>query len=160
MKILKNLFALLIIALTPLYFVSCGGSADSEGIAKIVVERGADDCAVYEVDLSKLEDRNSGAVSLLEYLSKTEKNRFSYTTSGGDYGEYIISIDLISVKTDNEYIAIYTNNSKDFAVPSEWTPTVPTVEYDSKTLTYSGVGLHSMNITDGTVILFRVESFE
>ena len=48
---------------------------------------------------------------------------------------------------------------EDFAVPSEWSPVVPTATYGSITLTYSGVGLSSMHITDGTVVLFRVEGF-
>ncbi|MBE6534696.1 MAG: aminoacyl-histidine dipeptidase [Ruminococcaceae bacterium] len=157
----RILSILLVVAMTLLALVSCaGGIVASTGTAKIVVEKAEGDYSVYEVDLSKLERRDEGAISLLEYIASLEGSTLYYNVQwGGGYGAYITSIDTLNPNPANQYIAIYTTEEEDFAVPTEWTPTVPTVEYGDMTLTYTGVGLSSMHVKDGTVILFRLEGF-
>lgn len=157
----KILAAFLLFAVTLVALVSCGGgNVASKGTAKIVIEKAEGDYTVYEADLSKLERRDEGAISLLEYIASLEGSTLYYNVQwGGGYGAYITSIDTLNPNPQNQYIAIYTTEKTDFAVPTEWSPTVATVEYGEMTLTYAGVGLSSMHINDGTVILFRLEGF-
>lgn len=162
MKRTNKILALLLVAvITVLSLASCGGgNVASSGNAKIVIEKAEGDYAVYDVDLSKLERRDEGAISLLEYIASLEGSTLYYNVQwGGGYGAYITSIDTLNPNPANQYIAIYTTEEADFAVPSEWSPTVATAKYGEMTLTYAGVGLSSMHINDGTVILFRLEGF-
>ena len=123
-------------------------------------ENGENDYTVYEVDLSKLEKRDEGALSLLEYLASLEGSTLYYNVQwGGGYGAYITSIGSLNPDPTCQYISLYTTEEADFAVPTEWSPTVATATYGEITLTYAGVGLSSMHINDGTVILFRLEGF-
>ena len=140
---------------------SCmGGETAATGTAKVVVENGENDYTVYEVDLSKLERRDEGALSLLEYIASEEGSTLYYNVQwGGGYGAYITAIGSLKPDPSNQYIALYTTEKADFAVPTEWTPTVATAKYGDITLTFAGVGLSSMHINDGTVILFRLEGF-
>ena len=153
-----SIFALMLVLV--IAFTACAsGSVADKGTATLVIE-GASGYETYEVDLSKLERRDEGAISLLEYVASEEKSTLYYNVQwGGGYGAYITSIGSLSPNPSNQYISIYTSEQADFAVPTEYQPTVPTVEYNGQTLTYSGVGLSSMHVTDGTVILFRMESF-
>lgn len=156
----KILAAILALAVMLICFASCGGDVALSGNATIVIETAEDTYAVYEVDLSKLLRHDEGAISLLEYIALLEGSTLYYNVQwGGGYGAYITSIDALNPDPTNQYIAIYTNEAADFAVPSEWSPTVPTVIYEGKTLTYVGVGLSSMHVKDGTIILFRIEEF-
>ena len=162
MKRTNKLVALLLVIVIALFaLASCNeGSVADKGTAKIVIENGEDNYTVYEVDLSELTKRDEGAISLLEYLASQEDSTLYYNVQwGGGYGAYITSIGALSPNPSNQYIALYTSEEVDFAVATEWTPTVSTVSYENKTLTFSGVGLSSMHIKDGTVILFRVEGF-
>ena len=157
-RIISLLARVLMLALS---FTACvsGGIAKS-GTATLVVE-GADGAySTYDVDLSKLEKRDEGAISLLEYIASLEGSTLYYNVQwGGGYGAYITSIGSITPDPSCEYISIYTTEAADFAVATDYMPEVPTVEYDGKTLTYSGVGLSTMTVNDGTVILFRLEGF-
>ena len=157
----KFLSALVIVAMLLAMLVSCmGGEAAATGIAKIVIENGENDYTVYEVDLSKLEKRDEGAISILEYIASLEGSTLYYNVQwGGGYGAYITSIGSLSPDPTCQFIALYTTEEADFAVPTEWSPTVATAAYGDMTLTYAGVGLSSMHINDGTVILFRLEGF-
>lgn len=161
-KRIISLALALIMALLAL--ASCaGGNVAEKGTATLVIEtgaEGADKYVVYNVDLALLEERNEGALSLLEYLAAQEGSTLYYSaTWGGGYGAYLNSIGSLAPDASKEYIAVYTSVEKDFAVPSEWAPTVATVKYKDATLTYSGVGISSMTIEDGAVVLFRVEGF-
>jgi len=149
---------LVVIAMAALTLMSCGGGVADEGIAKIVVENGENDYTVYEVDLAKLGEYDEGAISLLEYLASAENNPLSYKVQGSEYGAFITEIGALK-PSDSQFLAIYTSEEADFAVPTADYPTVATVTYGEMTLTSSGVGLSSMTINDGTVILFRIESF-
>ena len=160
-RISKALVLLLVAVMMVASLVSCmGGDVSKTGTAKIVVENGENDYTVYEVDLSKLEKHDEGAISLLEYIASQENSTLYYNVQwGGGYGAYITSIGSLSPNPANQYIALYTSEQEDFAVPTEYAPTVATAKYGEQTLTFSGVGLSSMHINDGTVILFRLEGF-
>ena len=160
-RISKALALLLVAVMMVASLVSCmGGDVSKTGTAKIVVENGENDYTVYEVDLSKLEKHDEGAISLLEYIASQENSTLYYNVQwGGGYGAYITSIGSLSPNPANQYIALYTSEQEDFAVPTEYAPTVATAKYGEQTLTFSGVGLSSMHINDGTVILFRLEGF-
>ena len=163
----KRILSLALALITAiLVLVSCAGTNNvaSNGTAFVVVEtsaEGSDKYIVYEVELSKLEERSEGALSLLEYISAQKNSTLYYSaTWGGGYGAYINSIaPLYPDSFSNQYIAVYTTEECDFAVPNEYSPTVSTVKYGDMTLTYSGVGISTMTVKDGTVILFRMESY-
>lgn len=160
-KTTKILAVFLTVLMLAVSLASCmGGEVSVTGTAKIVVENGENDYTVYEVDLSKLEKRDEGALSLLEHVASQEGSTLYYNVQwGGGYGAYVTSIGALSPDPTNQYIALYTTEKEDFAVPTEWSPTVATAKYGENTLTYAGVGLSSMHIKDGTVILFRLEGF-
>ena len=157
-KLIALLLAAFVIAVS---LVSCmGGEAAATGTAKIVIENGENDYTVYEVDLSKLEKHDEGALSLLEYVASLEGSTLYYNVQwGGGYGAYVTSIGSLNPDPSCQFIALYTTEEADFAVPTEWSPTVATAKYGDIDLTYAGVGLSSMHINDGTVILFRLEGF-
>ncbi len=157
----KFLALLLVMALAISSLISCtGGEAAAVGTAKIVIENGENDYTVYDVDLSKLDRRDEGAISLLEYIASEEGSTLYYNVQwGGGYGAYITSIGSLNPNPSKQYVAIYTTEEADFAVATEWSPTVATAKYGEVTLTYSGVGLSNMHINDGTVVLFRLEGF-
>lgn len=162
MKNVKSIISTVALALVlALALTACtGGDVGLEGTATLVIEGRDGAYTTYEVDLSKLERHDEGAISLLEYVASLEGSTLYYNVQwGGGYGAYVTSIGSLSPDPSCEYISLYTSESADFAVPTEYMPTVSTVEYSGKTLTYAGVGLSSMHINDGTVILFRVEGF-
>lgn len=162
MKNVKSIISTVALALVlALALTACtGGDVGLVGTATLVIEGRDGGYTTYEVDLSKLERHDEGAISLLEYVASLEGSTLYYNVQwGGGYGAYITSIGSLSPDPSCEYISLYTSESADFAVPTEYMPTVSTVEYSGKTLTYAGVGLSSMHINDGTVILFRVEGF-
>ena len=145
-----------------LCLVSCGGNVAGSGTAYVVIENGegaSEPYTVYEVNLSKVENKNEGAQALLEYLASLEDSTLYYSASwGGGYGAYVNSIGAL-YPVGAQFIAVYTSNEADFATPDAYMPVVKTVDYNGKTLTYSGVGISQMNIKDGTVVLFRLESY-
>ena len=161
-KTAKILAILLTIAAIFCCLTSCGGNVAASGTAYVVIENGAgaaEPFTVYEVDLARVENKTEGALALLEYIASLEGSDLYYSASwGGGYGAYVNSIgSLYPVGT--EFIAIYTSNEADFATPDAYMPVVKTVEYDGATLTASGFGISQMNIKDGTIVLFRLESW-
>ena len=158
-RIISVLALVVILALS---FTACAsGNVSKSGTATLAVENRDGTYTAFDVDLSKLERRDEGAISLLEYVASLEGSSLYYNVQwGGGYGAYITAIgSLTPVASNNEYISLYTSEEADFSVPTEYMPTVPTVEYNGGTLSYAGVGLSSMHINDGTVILFRLESY-
>ena len=67
---IKRLTALILAVLTLLLcLVSCGGNVAASGTAYIVIENGngaSEPYTVYEVELSRVENKNEGALALLE----------------------------------------------------------------------------------------------
>ena len=166
MKKIRTLSLILALVMVLSGFVSCGaeGTVAESGTAKVVIETAAESDAkylVYEVDLSKLEKRNDGALSLLEYIGEQEDSTLYVSLNfGGGYGAYVNSIaSLYPDAAAGEYVGVYTSVESDFSVPTEYMPVVPTLSYEGKTLAYSRVGISSMTIEDGTVVLFRLEKY-
>ena len=161
-KITTRIAFLLTVFTLLLGLVSCGGNVAASGTALVVIENGAgaaEPYTVYEVDLSRVENKDEGALSLLEYIASLEDSTLYYSASwGGGYGAYVSSIGTLT-PVGAEFIAVYTSNEADFAVPDAYMPTVKTVEYNGTTLTYSGFGISQMRIKDGVVVLFRLESY-
>ncbi len=161
-KITKLLAILVVIAIAIVGLVSCGGNVASSGTAYIVIENGAgadEPYTVYEVELSKVENKTEGAMALLEYIASQNDSTLYYSINwGGGYGAYVNSIGALTPE-GAEFIAVYTSNETDFATPDAYMPVVSTAEYNGVTLTYSGFGISQMNIKDGTVVLFRLESY-
>lgn len=155
----KRILALVLAIVTVLLsFASCGKVAE-EGNVTVVIEGRDGEFTVYKTYLENVENKAEGAVGVLENLRDRETNPLSVNIGSGSYGAFLNSIGSLEPNPENEYIAIYTNEENDFAVPSEYMPTVSTASYDGMTLTYSGVGLGSMTVQDGTVLLFRIEGF-
>ena len=138
--------------------VGCGGSVTDEGTAYVVIENRDGSFEEYAVDLALLTERDSGGLSLLEYLGEKEGGIVYSVNYGGGYGGYINSIGSLYPGA-NEYVSLYTSEERDFAVPTEYMPTVSEVKYGERTLKYSGVGIGDMSVKDGTVILLRMESY-
>ena len=155
MKKIRLLAMLVLVASLVLTLASCfGGGVDDEGMAKIVIEYGENDYAVYEVDLEKIENKDNGAVGIFEYLKGLEDSDFTYVLND----TWLSSVCNLIPK-GNQYVSIYTSVEEDFMVPTAEWPDVATVEYDGEELTASGVGLSDMTVADGAVILFRMESY-
>lgn len=159
---IKTLAFIVAVASVLLCLVSCGGNVAANGTAYVVIENGAgahEPYTVYEVDLTKVENKNEGALALLEYIASLEDSTLYYSASwGGGYGAYVNSIGTL-YPVGAQFIAVYTSNEADFATPDAYMPVVKTVEYDGMTLTYSGFGISQMRINDGCVVLFRLESY-
>ncbi len=162
MKNTKRILSLVLTIATLIFaLASCagGGLVAEKGTVKLVIENGEKAYTVYEIDLAKLEDREGGAVALLEYARVN--CGLEYKTDDAGYGAYITEIGSIKQDyTTGEYIILYTTETADFAVPTADMPVVPTVDYGEVLLTSAGVGLSSMHVSDGTVILFRLESYK
>ena len=166
MKKIRTLSLILALVMALCVFVSCGRDANvaENGTATVVIETAAEGDAkyeVYEVDLSKLEKRDEGALSLLEYIGAEEGSTLYFSLNfGGGYGAYVNSMSSINPNAAaGEYVGVYTSVESDFSVPTEYMPVVSTLRYDGKTLTYSRVGISSMTIEDGSVVLFRLEKY-
>lgn len=156
----KFLSLLIVAVMLCLSLVSCsGGNVASSGTATLLVDKGDGDYTVYTVELSELEKHDEGALTLLEYLSTQKGTDLYYgTQAGGGYGAYITNINSLNPDPTSEYIAVYTSEPSDFSVSSDGME-MPSVMYNETELKYSGVGISSMNIKDGTVVMFRLESF-
>ena len=159
-RTIKFLSLLTVAAMLCFALISCGGgNVASSGEATLLVDKGDGDYTVYTVELSKLEKHDEGAVTLLEYLSVQKGTDLYYTVQlGGGYGAYITSINSLKPDPASEYIAVYTSEESDFSVSSDGME-MPSVKYGEIELKYSGVGISEMNIKDGTVVMFRLESF-
>lgn len=158
MKKIAKLFALSIaICILVLTLAACGGgNVAKSGTATVVIDNGDGTFLTYEVNLSELDEYSEGAFSLLKHLGSIEENPLTFSMVWGGYGAYLTAIGSISENSVTyEYIYVYTSNSKDFDT-SEY---AKELDYEGQTLKSSGVGVSSMNIEDGTVVLFRLEGF-
>ncbi len=135
-----------------------GGNVAADGTALIVIENRDGSFDEHEVDLSLLEHRDEGGLSLLEYLGGLQGGIVYSVNYGGGYGGYINSIGSLFPGA-GEYVSLYTSEREDFAVPTEYMPTVSEVKYKEITLKYAGVGIADLSVKDGTVILMRVEAY-
>ena len=162
MKIFGKIITLTLSLLLALSILaSCGllpgPTVDGES-ATVVLDLGDGEYKTYEIKLADVADLTKGAYSLLLHLNENEG--LALDAPDSTYGVYINSVgELVPDLARNEYVAIYTSVEKDFAVPTADFPTVSEVVYNGRTLKSAGVGLSSMSVTDGAVILFRIETF-
>lgn len=147
---------LLIISIIALALTSCGENVAYFGNATVVIENKSGEYQVFDIDLSKLDSRDEGVISLLEYLCADEENNFSFSASWGAYGAYLTAVgDISEDKMNGKYIYVYTSFGDNYDT-SVW---VRTVSYGDIVLKTSGVGVSKMTVKDGTIILFRIEGF-
>ena len=145
----------LIIAVMSL--LSCGyifGDVAEQGDVTVVIENADGTYNVYKTYLENVENKKEGAKGVLENLRDRENDPLSLEMSNGDYGAFITEIG--GLKADNNahtFVSIYTSLSSDSYEGA------PTVQYDGITLYQSGVGVSGMKVQEGTVILFRIESY-
>ena len=156
-KEMKKILALLIALTTLLTLFACTALPE-EGDVTVLVETEEGEYEVYRVHLEDVENKTSGVVGIFEHLAERENNPLPSELDDTGYGAFVKSVGSLTPE-GSEYISLYTSEEADFAVPSQWMPTVPEVEYEGITLKYSGVGLSSMTIKSGTVILCRLESY-
>ena len=154
---MKKILALLI-ALATLFTLFACTTLPDEGDVTVLVETDEGEYEVYRVYFEDVENKTSGAVGIFEHLAARENNPLASKLDDTGYGAFVKSVGSL-LPQGNEYISLYTSEESDFAVPSEWMPTVPEVDYEGVTLKYAGVGLSSMTIKSGTVILCRLESY-
>ena len=150
---MKKTLALLLFAAMILFSItSCAGKVGEEGNVTVVVESEGGEYEVYKTYLENVESKSDGALGVLKHLSEREDNPLHLVCSDGQYGAFITEIGSIKENsTDGEYVMIYTSVLADSYADAA------TVSYEGATLYASGVGINSMSILDGTVILFRVE---
>ena len=154
---MKKVLSLILIIVIAVGLVSCNGILGEKGDVSLVVENRDGTYEVYKVYLEDVENKDEGVYGVIELLTKREKNPLSADIAESTYGAYINSIgSLTPDASKNEYISIYTSLEKDFGT---WEP-VGVIEYEGVTLKTSGVGLTSMSAEKGTVILFRIETYE
>lgn len=155
MKTRRILAILLLICVALLAFVSCGAVGES-GDVTVVVENRDGSYTVYKTYLENVENKSNGALGVIENLMAREENPLVAEVVNSTYGAYVNSIgDLAPDVTKNEYVSIYTSIEADFSTYEG----TNTLEYEGTTLKTAGVGLSSMTVTAGTVILFRIETY-
>lgn len=154
---MKNRILALIAALVVLAISLCScsilfGSVDEQGDVTVAVENTDGTYSTYAVYLEKVENKSEGAKGILEYLNTRDDSLYLEMVDS-TYGAYVGAIG--SIKEDSAsgtYVMVYTS------VATDSYDGAPTVDYNGITLYQSGVGLSSMNIESGTVILFRLET--
>ncbi len=162
MKNAKTKNAVRLIALTlaftlMLLLLSSCGNVAGKGIATLVIEFAEIDGGIcdYKIDLSKLENGKNGAVALLDFISKRENGGIEYKMSG----TMLERVGWLHPDPTHQFIAVYTSESSDFAVPNEWMPEVYEIRWNGILLKSAGVGLFDLSVKDGTVIYLRIEEF-
>ena len=138
------LIAVLVIAVS-LLLTACKPTVENEGVATVVVS-GSKGTDVYEVPLGELENA-TGAISALDYLKA--KGKLDYTSADSGFGAYLTKVGQVAEDPSKGiYVGIWTSVEKDFDTSDYAT----TKTYNGKTLTFSGVGISQMSLTDGCVI--------
>ena len=154
---MKKVSALLLALVMLFSIISCT-ILPSEGDVTVLVELSQGNYEVYKLNLEDVENKSAGAVGIFDHLRERENSPLASELDDTGYGAFVKSVGSLVPKA-NEYIALYTSEEADFAVPSEWMPIVPEVNYEGTILKYSGVGLSSMTIKNGSIILCRLESY-
>ncbi len=144
MKKLTKIIALalaLMLALTS--FVACNPESDPEGEVTLVVA--GDTTEVFTVEISEIEGEKN-VLTLVEHLKNEGVLDYKTDATG-------LFTEIGSVKQNAEerkYVWIWTSVEEDFDVSQS----VPTKEYNGKTLTSSGFGAKDMALKDGAIIYF------
>ncbi|MBQ7386831.1 MAG: hypothetical protein IJW03_01555 [Clostridia bacterium] len=152
----KILSALLVLAMLATLLTSCFGKVDSEGNVTVVIENRDGSYTEYALALEDIENKDKGAEGLVEQLANREDDPLALDMQESTYGKYVNAIgSLTPDAAAGEYISIYTSVESDFDVSAY----VKEITYKDITLKTSGVGLSSMKVPAGAIILFRIESY-
>ncbi len=150
-RIISTLILLSILLLTLSGCDYFTGSVAFSGNAQVVVEESDGRFSAYEVDLFNVTNKKEGAVGVVNYLAASDTD-FTIEMNDTGYGAYVTGVN--SIEEDSSagmYVIVYTSRQEDSYQGS------PTYDYEGTTLYQAGVGLSSMRVEDGTVILFRLE---
>ena len=157
MKKIISLMLSLVVAFT---LASCeyagvlGGDVANQGDVTVIVESSDGTYEVYKTYLENVENKNDGGLGILENLEAREENPLNLKLENGAYGAFIEEIGSIKQNELNgEYIMFYTSLESDSYLGA------PSVEYEGVTLYQSGVGINSITVEPGSVILFRLEKY-
>lgn len=134
-------------------FVACReeNNNNSSGTFSIVLDEPSG-YKVYTLDVSMVKD--DGIMDALKYLETNEGVVLDYTVS--TYGAYFKRVgNVIENATNGSYVYFYTNKSSDFDVSAYAT----TFDYNGTLLTSSGLGVNSMTVENGTIILVSLVTF-
>ena len=149
---MKKILSLILAVVMVFGLASCGATVGEEGDVTFVIENRDGSYEVYKIYLEDVENKDKGALGVLESLKERDNNPLPVDMSG----TWMNSIgSLIPDSESREYIAIYTSLEKDFGTGDF----AATLEYDGVTLTMAGVGIELMSAEQGTVILFRIETW-
>ncbi len=152
----KFLSALTVLVLILTALTSCFGGVASEGEALVVIENLNGSFTEYTLALENIKNKDEGVAGLLEALSEQSENPMSLDMQNSTYGKYVNAIGSLTPDgTAGEYISIYTSVESDFDTSAY----VKELSYKNKTLKTSGLGISSMKVPSGAVILFRIESY-
>ena len=151
----KRLFALLLIVASVLMvFTSCDllfGKVDDSGSFTVVVENSDGGFDVFKANLEEIENNKEGAKGVVEHLSKGDDGLYLEMVDS-TYGAYVSAIGSIrESNADKVYVIVYTS------VQTDSYDGAPTLQYEGVTLYQSGVGLSAMSVSEGGIILFRLE---
>ena len=152
---MKKILSVILILVMLLGLVSCGAEVAEEGDVSIVIENRDGTHEVYKVFLEDVTNKNEGVYGVIQFLMDREENSLTAEVVDSTYGAYVQSIGSLT-PLGSEYVCLYTSLEKDFGT---WDG-VKTVEYEGQTLKESGVGLSSMSIEKGAVVLFKIEVYE
>ena len=153
----KRPLALILTAIVALMaFSSCGyifGEVAEQGDVTVVIENTDGTYDVFEAKLDSVENKKEGVKGVVEHLGQ-RKDRLCVEMTDGGYGAYVSAIGSIREDSSRgKYVMVYTS------VVTDSYEGAPTVEYEGVTLYQSGVGISGMSVNEGTVILFRLESY-
>ena len=153
---MKKILSLILAVAMMLLLVACGGEVGEEGDVSLVVENRDGSYDVYKVYLEDVTNKEEGVYGVVEFIMQRKENPITADIVDSSYGAYVNYIgSLTPDASKNEYVCLYTSLEKDFGT---WDG-VKSVVYEGVTLKEAGVGLTSMSIEKGTVVLFRIETY-
>ena len=151
----KKILALFLVLSLLFGLCSCNliwGDVAEEGDVTVVVEAADGSFEVYKTYLESVTNKTEGAKGVVEHLNTREENSLYLEMTDSTYGAYVSAIGSIKEDfTAKKYVIVYTS------VASDSYEGAPTFDYEGTTLYQAGVGLSSMNVESGTIVLFRLE---
>lgn len=128
------------------------GDVADDGKVTVVVEATDGTYQVYKTYLESVENKHEGAKGVVEHLNKRGDNPLALEMVDSTYGAYVSAIGSIKENaSEGMYVMVYTSVKADSYAGA------PTVDYEGTTMYQAGLGLSSMTVEAGTVILFRLE---
>ena len=156
-KKMKKILSLILAVVMLFCLVSCFTTTVAEqGDVTLVIENRDGSYTVYEAFLEDVSNKGEGVYGVLQYLMARETDPLVADVVDSTYGAYVNNIGGLNPDaTKNEYVCIYTSLERDF----DTSDYVSVIEYEGTTLKTSGLGLTSMSAEQGTIILFRIETY-